>query len=417
MAGRRLLVFDSSYNLEAIRQKGLEAAVTCRDLGGFFEKVWTVHAFAGLQTAPERRVYGQPVVSRINDRHMFVEGTAGIARQISALGPVSFFLAQIPLFKYVVDLVKRERISVIRAGDSLANGLWGAAVAGACDIPLVIRVNGNNERQRRELGRPVMPGLFPTRAIEEAVERFVLGRADLVAAVNEDNLKFARAMGVPSEKTTIFRYGNLVAPAHFTDPATRADAAPLLREQGLEGKRFMLCVSRLEPVKMPDHAVEVLSSVRRMGIDTELLLVGGGRMRADLETLAERLGVAEHVKFAGERDQDWLSRVIPRADVVLSPLTGRALSEVALAGAPTVAYDLDWQGELVVDGVTGALVTAWDHAAMAGATARLLQDPGRARSLGSRLRTRALEMMDPDVLDAHERASYRAVLSNYHRIR
>src|SRR5207249_3226718 len=44
----RLLVLDTSYSLEAIRANRTEASVTCRDLGGFFDRVWTVHPFATL---------------------------------------------------------------------------------------------------------------------------------------------------------------------------------------------------------------------------------------------------------------------------------------------------------------------------------------------------------------------------------
>ena len=48
----RLLVLDSSYCLEAIRSRGLERSVTCRDLGGFFGHVWTVHPFQSSSASP-----------------------------------------------------------------------------------------------------------------------------------------------------------------------------------------------------------------------------------------------------------------------------------------------------------------------------------------------------------------------------
>jgi glycosyltransferase involved in cell wall biosynthesis len=157
---------------------------------------------------------------------------------------------------------------------------------------------------------------------------------------------------------------------------------------------------------MPDHAVRSLALVRAQGMDVALLMVGGGSMRPELEILAKDLGVADHVIFAGERNQEWLAGVIPQAAVALSPITGRALSELALAGAPTVAYDIDWQGELIRSGVTGHLVKAGDVAAMARAAAGLLADAPQARRLGGQLRAAALTMMDPERLDEHERTQY-----------
>ncbi len=47
-----------------------------------------------------------------------------------------------------------------------------------------------------------------------------------------------------------------------------------------------------------------------------------------------------------------------------------------------------------------------DVAALTAAAARVLADPVRARRLGATARTRALAMLDPVVLDAHERDTY-----------
>ena len=412
-----LLVLDTSYSLEAIREKKLEASVTCRDLGGFFDQVWTVHPFATLVTSPAwASRYGRPQHTTLAPRHVFVEGKIGRFDALARVASLNFLLAQMDLVASVTRLVRDHEVRVVRSGDPLLMGLYGWWIARRCGLPLVIRVNGNNERLRRETGRPIMPRAFRTAHVERAVERFVLSRADLVAAVNDDTLRYALEMGARPDRATVFPYGNLVAPVHFAEPERREDGRPLLSALGApEGRPVLLCVGRLEPVKMPDHAVRALAIARSTGLDATLVLVGNGSMREPLHALARDLGVADHVVFAGERDQEWLSRIIPHATAVLSPLTGRALSEVALGGAPTVAYDLDWQGELVRSGDTGELVKAYDVDAMALAVARLLRDVAYARRLGRRLREAALQMMDPARLDAHERAQYVRLLTERSR--
>ncbi|HEY3044899.1 MAG TPA: glycosyltransferase [Vicinamibacterales bacterium] len=404
---RRLLVLDTSYSLETIRLNKLEDSVTCRDLDGYFERVWTVHPFATLVTsAGWSGKYGRPVTSPLAARHVFIEGKVGRFAALAALPPINFCLAQGDVLFRLVRLVRDNQISVVRAGDPLLMGLYGWAIARLCGIPFVVRVAGNYELIRQQTGRPLMPRLLRSVRVERAIERFVLSRADLVAAANEDNLRYAMAMGASRERATVFRYGNLVNRLHFVDPALRTGGTEALAQLGLGGRRFLLCVSRLEPVKMPDHAVRSLALVRAQGMDVALLMVGGGSMRPELEILAKDLGVADHVIFAGERNQEWLAGVIPQAAVALSPITGRALSELALAGAPTVAYDIDWQGELIRSGVTGHLVKAGDVAAMARAAAGLLADAPQARRLGGQLRAAALTMMDPERLDEHERTQY-----------
>jgi len=413
--GRSLLVLDTSYSLEAIRDKQLEASVICRDLGGFFDQVWTVHPFATLVTSSAWSPrYGRPQETRLGPRHVFVEGKVGRFDALRRIGPLNFLVAQMELLARLTRIVREYHVSAVRAGDPLLMGLYGWWLARRCGIPLVVRVNANYERLRRETGRPVMPRCFRTARNERAVERFVLARAALVAAVNDENLRYALSMGARDDRATVFRYGNLVAPVHFTPPQLRESGRALLAALGVHERPFLMCVGRLERAKMPDHAVRALAIVRSQGFDAVLVMVGGGSLLAELRALASELGVAAHVVFAGERDQDWLSRVIPHAAVVLSPLTGRALSEVALGGAPTVAYDLDWQGELIRRGETGELVEAYDVDAMARAACRLLADTAYARRVGRALRDTARETMDPERLDAHERSQYARLVDGQH---
>ena len=129
-----------------------------------------------------------------------------------------------------------------------------------------------------------------------------------------------------------------------------------------------------------------------------------------LAALAAELGVEDQVLFLGNKDQDWLWRVVPKVSMVVSPVTGRALAEVALAGAPIVAYDIDWQAELVETGVTGELVSYPDHEGMADAIERFLDQPDYARRMGHAIRERALEMMDPDANDRMQVQVYRELM-------
>jgi glycosyltransferase involved in cell wall biosynthesis len=402
------MVLDTSYALEAIRARRLETSVTCRDLGGYFDRVWTVHPFATLVTSPawsER--HGRPSSTTLDVRHVFIEGKVGRSDALGFLPPLNFLLAQVDILVQLVRLARRERISVVRAGDPFVMGLYGWLIARTCGIPLVVRLAANYERVRRQTGRPLLPRLLRSEWVERTIERFVLSRADLVAAGNDDNLRYALTMGVPPERATVFRVGNLVDRLHFVDPAMRGGAKDIIAELHLDGRPFLLCVSRLEPMKMPDHALQALAAVRKQsGMDVALVMVGGGSLLDDLRQLADRLGIAGDVIFAGERDQHWLARLIPSAAAVLSPVTGRALAEVALAGAPTVAYDIDWQRELIKPGETGELVEPGDVSRLAGAAVALLNDPVRAQRLGRQLREATLAMMDPDRLDAHERAQY-----------
>jgi glycosyltransferase involved in cell wall biosynthesis len=413
-ARRRLLVVESHYSLEAIRERGLESSVTCRNLDGFFEHVWTIHPFASLVTSEEwTSKYGEPQYHELSPSHTFIEGKVGRSRMLRGLLPLNFLLSQMGIIFDLVRLIRKEKISIIRAGDPLYNGLLGWALSRICGIPLLVRVGGNSDLIYEMTGRIGMPKLFRTRRIEKIFERFVLSRADIVAGATQNNLNFALANGAKPESSTLFRYGNLLAKQHLDEPTARPDGRHLLDELGVDHNRFFLTISRLESVKLLDDAVNVLADIRRRGYDFKAVIVGDGSLRETLIDLSRELGVKDQVVFCGNKDQEWLAHVIPLATVVVSPFMGRALTEVALGATPIVAYDIDWQSELIQTGVTGELVPLHDREKMTDAVERYLKNPTYARSMGSAVRKRVLEMMEPSKLDQHERDIYLGLLDKF----
>ena len=411
---RKLLVLETDYSLEGIRQREIEHSILCRDLGGYFAHVWSVHPFATLVTSSVWTPrFGVPVEHRLAPRHTFIEGKVGRFAVLKYLYPLNFVLSQAGLFLRLRKLIRRERISVVRAASPLYTGLFGLALARSTGIPLVIRVGGNHDKFFETTGRPLEPRLWRGRKLEKVIERFVFKRADLVAGANQDNLDFALANGARPDRSTVFRYGNLVDARHFTDPASRGDGAKVLEELGVEPGKFLLYVGRLEPIKQPDHVLEVLAKLRGEGVEVKAILAGEGRMRDALAARARGLGIADALIVPGNLSQSALAHLYPAAAAVVSPHTGRALSEAALGAAPIVAYDVDWQGEIVETGATGVLVPHGDVDGLAKGAATLLADPDHAKQLGRNIRERALAMLDQDALDQHEREQYSLLFQRF----
>ena len=404
---KKLLVLDMSYTLDAIRTRQLHEPVLARDLNGFFEHVWSIHPCATAMISPTALdAVGPLKVERFAARHTIVESRMGRYHRLNRLPMLNFVLAQYELLRYLTDLIDREQISVIRAGDPYYLGLFGLALSRATGVPSVFRIPLNYDTFYTRMGHLAYPRLFRRRWIEQLISRFTLKRADLVAGSNADSLDFALANGARPERSTIFRVGNLIHAAHFEAPERRPDAASLLNELRLTGKPFSITVCRLEPLKHIDDVLRALAEVRASGIDLYGLIVGDGRLRKELEGLAESLGIAAKVVFAGNRPQEWIAAALPHAAVVLSPHMGRGLTEALLSETPSVAYDVEWQAEVVRPGETGELVPYRDWHGMARAVQRLHADPERARRLGKAARAFVLDMMDPKRLNQHERDEY-----------
>jgi glycosyltransferase involved in cell wall biosynthesis len=129
---------------------------------------------------------------------------------------------------------------------------------------------------------------------------------------------------------------------------------------------------------------------------------------------AERLGVAENVRFLGFRSD--LPALMRTADVVVLPSRwegfGLVLLEAMDAARPIVATRVGPVPEVVVDGVTGVLVPPDDPASLAKAVVDLLRDPDRARLMGTAGRIRLTERFTERAMIQSTVALYNALLGD-----
>ena len=89
--------------------------------------------------------------------------------------------------------------------------------------------------------------------------------------------------------------------------------------------------------------------------------------------------------------------------MILSPLTGRALTEGMLASTPVVAYDIDCHPDFINSGINGYLVEYRDVEAMARKAIKLLNDASLSERLGREGRESILAVMEPTKLIQDQR--------------
>ncbi|MCR4293544.1 MAG: glycosyltransferase [Candidatus Kuenenia sp.] len=413
---RKILVLNASYTLEMIRERKLDEPILIRDIEGYFDNVWSVHPFATINTPNNiSATFGGLSKTVFSKRHTIIEGKIGRFKFMRFFPILNFFLSQIELLFYLGKLIKKENINVIRSDDPQYIGLLGFLLSRMYKIAFVIRIGSNWDKYYEETGSPAMPRLFKKRWIEKIVERFVFRRADLVAGANLDNLNYAINNGARKEFTTLFRYGNLLHQSHRVSIDERPSADDIISDLGLASHQFAIYIGRLEPVKMPDHIIMAVAELKKRGYNLKGLMVGDGSKKKSLIEMAEGLNIKEDIIFAGNRSQEWIARVLPYATVVLSPHTGRALAEAALSGVPIVAYNIDWQPELIKTGKTGELVEYRNWHAMADAAVKMLDDPMYAKRMGANVRKAAMEMMDSVKLNEHERNEYDKLFARFYK--
>ena len=142
---------------------------------------------------------------------------------------------------------------------------------------------------------------------------------------------------------------------------------------------LLLALGRMHERKAFDILLTALAEVP----DAYLWLAGEGPLRAKLEALAERLGVASRVRFLGWRTDR--AALLAAADICVMPSRyepfGTVMIEAWAHRVPLVAAASAGPRGLIEDGRNGLLAPVDDPAALAAVIKRLLGD----RALAARL--------------------------------
>jgi glycogen(starch) synthase len=113
-----------------------------------------------------------------------------------------------------------------------------------------------------------------------------------------------------------------------------------------------------------------------------VVIAGRGSYLAELQSLAQRLGVEPTVEFAGFVPDADLQRLLHEASAVVIPSLYEPFGIVALealaAGAPLIAADTGGMGEVLRGTDAGLLYPPGDPVALADALQRMLTEPGLA---------------------------------------
>jgi glycosyltransferase involved in cell wall biosynthesis len=162
-----------------------------------------------------------------------------------------------------------------------------------------------------------------------------------------------------------------VIPLYASGPPR--SGAPGQRHEGL-----LLFIGQLTTGKGLDV---LLRALPRTAHPCRLMVVGRGRQEAKLRTLAQALGLAERVIFAGWLDPEVLSAHYQNASCLVFPARAPETSglvgiEAMAHGTPVIASPLGGIEEWLAHGETGLCVPPNDPTALAAAIDRLLGDSG-----------------------------------------
>jgi teichuronic acid biosynthesis glycosyltransferase TuaC len=285
-------------------------------------------------------------------------------RGISVLHPRFLVVPKIgmslaPILLYLG--AKRCVSALIRGGYSVdlidahyfyPDGVAAAMLARDLGTPLVITARGTDIN------------LIPQYRVPRSMIRWAAGQAAGIVTVCAALKDALVALRVPPQKIRVLRNGVDLA---LFRPLDKQRARAELRLDG----RVLLSVGHLIERKGHDLVIGALPLLP----STQLVIAGEGPLRDDLSRLADALGVADRVRFAGSMKQDDLARLYSAADILVlaSSREGWAnvLLEAMACGTPVVASNVWGTPEVVAAPEAGALMEERTPVAIARAVEQL----------------------------------------------
>lgn len=263
------------------------------------------------------------------------------------------------------------------------NGLRALPLASRLNVPLMVTFHGSDATitdlryQKTYLGFRIYlankPKLRSSNALFLVVSKFIRNKL--------------LEQGFPDDRIIV----------QYTGVDTR-----LFQPKSTERTPIILYVGRLEESKGAEFVIRAAANVQQQLPLAELVLIGDGTLRAELEQLARRSLRRHH--FLGFRSPDEVRQWMNRASVVCVPSVrrrsgeeeafGMVCAEASAVGKPVVAFNSGGIPEVVRHASTGFLVPEGDFRGMAEYLVLLLQNPDLRKNLGQAGRDLVLREFD-----------------------
>ncbi len=176
----------------------------------------------------------------------------------------------------------------------------------------------------------------------------------------------------------------------------------------------LLYVGNLTPPKRVDTLIFAMKIVAEHVGNANLIIVGEGEKRCELEKLSKKLGIGDKVIFKGAAPHDEIPWYMRCADIFVhcSESEGLpvAIMEAMASGLPVIASEVGGIPELISDNVTGYLVHYYDYKAYADKIIRLVKDKNLRNKMGVKGRMYAFENFSRPVIIKKNIQVYRQLI-------
>ncbi|TDA30120.1 MAG: glycosyltransferase family 1 protein [Archaeoglobi archaeon] len=285
-------------------------------------------------------------------------------------------------------------------------GLWYKKIK---KVPLIVTYHGDGLENYGKLIRRMAVYVYNRIFVNR-----ILSEADVIISPSEYYIDESRFLGRYREKIEIIPNGiNL---KDFEIGKSKEECRELL---GLDkGKEIILFVGALINYKAPDVLLRSMPAVLEEHPNSELVLVGTGPMKKELEEISRRLGIEKSVRFAGFVDEHLKPFYYRAADIFCLPSTMTTevfplvLLEASASELPIVVSDLKTFKCIIEDGYNSIVTRRGDPKALADAIIYLLENEDVRKKMGENARRKVENYSWERIAERHEKLYERVLNEN-----
>jgi PEP-CTERM/exosortase A-associated glycosyltransferase len=293
--------------------------------------------------------------------------------------------------KAVLNIIKKERPSIIHAHSSYANGIAANYASKKTGIPSIYEIRGFwNETE-------VAEGEFRSGSLKHAIfwnlELYAIRNASRIIAISQGIKDEMVARGIDGNKIDILPNG---VDTKLFVPRKKDDS--LAKKHDLTNNFVIGYIGSIRRLEGLSYLIDAFKEVICQTPRARLLIVGDGAERANLEEHAKRLGLNGRIIFTGTVPHKEILNyyslidvfVFPRVDAkVTQTVTPLKPLEVMSAGKVCVGSNVGGLRELINDNYNGLLFECGDAHDLSNKIMQLIRD----KELYRTLRTNGMEQV------------------------
>jgi glycosyltransferase involved in cell wall biosynthesis len=234
----------------------------------------------------------------------------------------------------------------------------------------------------------------------------VANRASQVISVSEAGRKELRGLGLNVGVSVIY-------PPIDIDEMNKYLTGRKARSTKPRKEVTIGIVARLSEEKRHADLIEAFSLLSKKYTGINLVIVGDGPLRCQLETLTRQLDIDGSVKFVGFQEElhTWLDGM----DIFVLPSRTEgapiAIMQAMVWELPVVASRVGGIPEIVDDEVTGILFEPGNIGELSSALAQLIEDPEKRKVFGENGKKKVYRLFHPDKFIEGHYQLYRALMN------